>query len=49
MNQVAIVKNQNIFNKTVVANLAEFSFGNLPSQMIIEIFKDGRPFSHFIE
>lgn len=49
MSQVVIVKNQNIFNKTFVCNLTDYSFGNLPSQMIIEIFKDGRPFSHFIE
>jgi hypothetical protein len=44
-----LIKEQIIFNKTFIYNLAEFSFGNLPSQMIIEIFKDGRPFSHFIE
>lgn len=45
----AIIKNQNIFNKTFIYNLTDYNFGNLPSQMIIEIFKDGRPFSHFIE
>jgi hypothetical protein len=43
------MKSQITFNITYIYNLAEFSFGNLPSQMIIEIFKDGRPFSHFIE
>ena len=43
------VKNQNIFNKTFTYNLTDYSFGNLSSSMIIEIFKDGRPFSHFIE
>jgi hypothetical protein len=43
------MKNQVTFNITYIYNLAEFSFGNLSSQMIIEIFKDGRPFSHFIE
>ena len=43
------MKNQITFNITYIYNLSEFSFGNLPSQMIIEIFKDGRPFSHFIE
>ena len=32
-----------------MVNLAEYSFGNLPQAIIIEIFKDGRPFSHFIE
>jgi hypothetical protein len=49
ISQIAMVKNQNIFNKTFIFNLVDYSFGNLPSQMIIEIFKDGRPFSHFIE
>ena len=49
MSQVTMVKNQNIFNKTFIFNLVDYSFGNLPSQMIIDIFKDGRPFSHFIE
>jgi hypothetical protein len=49
MSQIALIKNQNIFNKTFIFNLVDYSFGNLPSQMIIEIFKDGRPFSHFIE
>jgi hypothetical protein len=43
------MKNQITFNITYIFKLAEFSFGNLPSPMIIEIFKDGRPFSHFIE
>lgn len=49
MSRVTMVKNQNIFNKTFIFNLVDYSFGNLPSQMIIDIFKDGRPFSHFIE
>lgn len=49
MSQIAMIKNQNIFNKTFIFNLVDYSFGNLPSQMIIDIFKDGRPFSHFIE
>uniref|UniRef100_A0A6C0DWI7 Uncharacterized protein n=1 Tax=viral metagenome TaxID=1070528 RepID=A0A6C0DWI7_9ZZZZ len=44
-----MIKNQIIFNKTFMVNLAEYSFGNLPQAIIIEIFKDGRPFSHFIE
>jgi hypothetical protein len=43
------MNNQIIFNKTFIYTLSEFSFGNLPHAMIIEIFKDGRPFSHFIE
>jgi len=49
MSRVTMVKNQNIFNKTFIFKLGDYSFGNLPSQMIIDIFKDGRPFSHFIE
>ena len=43
------MKNQITFNNTYIYNLADYSFGNLSSQMIIEIFKDGRPFSYFIE
>lgn len=43
------VKNIITFNKTYIYNLTDYSFGNLSSTMIIQIFKDGRPFSHFIE
>ena len=41
-------KNNIEFNKTYIYNITEYSFGNLSSSNIIEIFKDGRPFSHFI-
>ncbi len=37
------------YNTTFVHVLEDFSFGNLSKQTVIEIFKDGRPFSHFIE
>jgi hypothetical protein len=37
------------YNTTFIHLLEEFSFGNLPKTTIIEIFKDGRAFSHFIE
>lgn len=36
-------------NKTFVHHLADFSFGNLPKSTIIDTFKDGRAFAHFIE
>jgi len=36
-------------NKTFTHTIEEFSFGNLSKETIIEIFKDGRAFSHFIE
>jgi hypothetical protein len=36
-------------NKTMVRVIEDFSFGNLPKSAIIEIYKDGRAFSHFIE
>lgn len=42
-------KNNIEFDKTYIYNITEYSFGNLSSSNIIEIFKDGRPFSHFIE
>ena len=36
-------------NKTFKHTIDNFTFGNLSPEMCIEIFKDGRPFSHFIE
>jgi len=36
-------------NKTMVRVIEDFSFGNLPKSAIVEIYKDGRAFSHFIE
>ena len=38
-----------IYNITYTHVIYNFSFGNLPKSEIIEIFKDGRAFSHFIE
>jgi len=37
------------YNKTFLHMIEDFSFGNLPKEEIIDIFKDGRAFSHFIE
>ena len=36
-------------NKTFIHDIIDVSFDNLPKEQIYEIFKDGRPFSHFIE
>jgi len=35
--------------KTYTHTIEEFSFDNLPKSVIIETYKDGRAFSHFIE
>ena len=37
------------YNTTYVHTIENVSFGNIPYEAIIEIYKDGRPFSHFIE
>jgi len=38
------------YNKTFTHTIViDSCFGNLPQSDVIEIFKDGRPFSHFIE
>ncbi len=37
------------YNITYVHKIENFSFGNLPESTMIEIYKDGRAFSHFIE
>jgi hypothetical protein len=37
------------YGKTYTHVIDGFGFGNLQSSTIIEIYKDGRPFSHFIE
>lgn len=37
------------FNTTFVHTIQNIEFGNLSIEKCIEIFKDGRPFSHFIE
>ncbi len=36
-------------NKTFTHIIEHFSFGDLPRETCIELFKDGRVFSHFIE
>jgi len=36
-------------NKTFNHTIENYNFGNLPNEICIEILKDGRPFSHFIE
>ena len=45
--------NENIpsveLNKTFEHIIENYSFGDLPNESVIEIFKDGRAFSHFIE
>ena len=41
--------NNIIYNTTFTHIIDNFSFGNLPQSEIINIFTDGRPFSHFIE
>ena len=38
-----------LINITYTHIIYNFKFGNLPKSEIIEIFKDGRAFSHFIE
>ena len=38
-----------IFNTTFCHTIEDVSFGGLPLSVMIEIFKDGRAFSHFIE
>ena len=36
-------------NKTLNHTIENYTFGNLPDEICKEIWKDGRPFSHFIE
>ena len=36
-------------NKTFTHNIDNLTFGNIPQNILIEIFKDGRAFAHFIE
>jgi hypothetical protein len=38
-----------VFNKTSLSSVDDFSFGNLPQEVLKEIFSDGRIFSHFME
>ena len=36
-------------DRTFDHEITDVAFGGLPTEKVIEIFKDGRPFSHFIE
>jgi hypothetical protein len=38
-----------LFNTTFTYTIQDYSFGNLPREICIDAWKDGRPFSHFIE
>lgn len=38
-----------VYNKTFLHVIEQFTFGNIPTQSIIDILHDGRAFSHFIE
>ena len=44
------IENEIEYNKTITHNIdIDNCFGNLPKSDCIEVFKDGRAFSHFIE
>ena len=44
------IENEIEYNKTITHNIdIDNCFGNLPKSDCIELFKDGRVFSHFIE
>jgi len=49
--ECAIVENVTniLYNTTYTHNIENFSFGNVPKSIIIDTYKDGRAFSHFIE
>jgi hypothetical protein len=38
-----------VFNQTFTSTIQNFAFGNLPQDILKELFKDGRVFAHFIE
>ena len=38
-----------VFNKTYTQIIEGVAFGGLPQETLVELFKDGRIFSHFIE
>ena len=40
---------QVIFNKTFTSTIQDISFGNLPQEILRNLFSDGRIFSHFME
>jgi hypothetical protein len=37
------------YNNTYTHTITDFSFGNIPKSIIIQLYKDGRVFSHIIE
>ena len=47
-NNLEIIENIK-YNTTFSHKIENFGFGNLEQSAIINIYKDGRPFSHFIE
>ena len=47
-NNLEIIENIK-YNTTFTHIIENFGFGNLEQSAIIKIYKDGRPFSHFIE
>jgi hypothetical protein len=38
-----------VFNHTIAKTIENFAFGGLPRQTLLELFGDGRIFSHFME
>ena len=49
-NKMELIETNNIkHNTTYIHTIEDFSFGNLPQSAVIDILKDCRPFSHFIE
>lgn len=40
---------QVIFNKTFTSTIQDIAFGNLPQEILRNLFSDGRIFSHFME
>jgi hypothetical protein len=49
VNKIVIEENIIIHDYTFNHMITNFSFGNLPEPIVIDILKDGRAFSHFIE
>ena len=47
--ETIIEENIIIYDYTFIHMITNFSFGNLPESSVIDILKDGRAFSHFIE
>ena len=49
MSEENIQTNSIQMNTTYIHNLDNFTFGNISKEQLINIFKDGRAFSHVIE